>query len=224
MSVPQRPMNCQLANIIDKLAEFVARNGPEFEQMTKIKQKNNLKFGFLKNGSEFFDYYQYRVMEERRNLIGKVDINIEITKFVVSQYFFSGMPHQPQNILQQQQQQSIWSSSAGTPQVQNVGNYSAQIEIINAEQMKLREQITQSEKNLQAQHQVGFSNLIKIWSYKFIQFYLDILKYIYVSLHRRLLNNYFCHFLASLITPKKYNSFIAKPTLKGLVATTKESD
>lgn len=64
-----------------------------------------------------------------------------------------GMPHQPQNILQQQQQQSIWSSSA-PPQVQNVVNYTAQIDTITAEQMKLREQITQSEKNLQAQHQV----------------------------------------------------------------------
>lgn len=72
MSIPQRPRDCQLANIIDKLAEFVARNGPEFEQMTKIKQKNNMKFAFLQHGSEFSDYYQYRVIEERRNLIGKV--------------------------------------------------------------------------------------------------------------------------------------------------------
>lgn len=71
MSVPQRPRDSQLANIIDKLAEFVARNGPEFEQMTFIKQKNNSKFAFLQKSSEFYNYYQYKVMEERRNLIGK---------------------------------------------------------------------------------------------------------------------------------------------------------
>ena len=53
-----------LKNIIDKLANFVARNGPEFEQMTKQKQKDNPKFSFL-FGGEFFNYYQYRVTTEQ---------------------------------------------------------------------------------------------------------------------------------------------------------------
>ncbi|CRK99453.1 CLUMA_CG012573, isoform B [Clunio marinus] len=134
MSMPQRPRDTQLANIIDKLAEFVARNGPEFEQMTKIKQQNNAKFAFLQNGSEFNAYYQYRVMEERRNLIGT--------------------PPNLNTLQQQQQQQLIWSSNGNPPKPQNVINYTAQIESINGQQMKLREQIMQSEKNLTAQHQV----------------------------------------------------------------------
>jgi calcium homeostasis endoplasmic reticulum protein len=71
MSVPQRPHDSQLANIIDKLAKFVARNGPEFEQMTKNKQIGNSQFSFLYPNSEFFNYYQFKVMEERRNLSGK---------------------------------------------------------------------------------------------------------------------------------------------------------
>lgn len=54
----------ELRNIIDKLAQFVARNGPEFEQMTKNKQRDNPKFGFL-FGGEFFNYYQYRVTTEQ---------------------------------------------------------------------------------------------------------------------------------------------------------------
>lgn len=66
-----RPPDCQLANIIDKIAKFVARNGPEFEQMTKNKQKNNSSFGFLQPSNEFYNYYQFKVMEERRNLSGK---------------------------------------------------------------------------------------------------------------------------------------------------------
>ncbi|KAG7257869.1 hypothetical protein CRUP_003883 [Coryphaenoides rupestris] len=37
----------ELRNVIDKLAQFVARNGPEFEKMTMEKQKDNLKFSFL---------------------------------------------------------------------------------------------------------------------------------------------------------------------------------
>lgn len=53
-----------LKNIIDKLAQFVARNGPEFEHMTKQKQKDNPKFSFL-FGGEFFNYYQYKVTTEQ---------------------------------------------------------------------------------------------------------------------------------------------------------------
>lgn len=52
--------------IIDKLAEFVARNGTDFEAMTKQKQLANPKFGFL-YGGEHYNYYKHRVcMEQRR--------------------------------------------------------------------------------------------------------------------------------------------------------------
>ncbi|XP_046423952.1 calcium homeostasis endoplasmic reticulum protein [Neodiprion virginianus] len=60
----QAPADTDLRNIIDKLAQFVARNGPEFEQMTKNKQKDNPKFGFL-FGGEHFNYYQYKVTTEQ---------------------------------------------------------------------------------------------------------------------------------------------------------------
>lgn len=53
-----------LRNIIDKLAEFVARNGPEFESMTKSKQKSNPKFGFL-YGGEYYNYYIQKVNSEQ---------------------------------------------------------------------------------------------------------------------------------------------------------------
>lgn len=61
MDLPQPPADVELKNIIDKLAQFVARNGPEFEQMTKNKQKDNPKFSFL-FGGELFNYYQYKVL------------------------------------------------------------------------------------------------------------------------------------------------------------------
>ena len=44
-------------NVIDKLAIFVARNGAEFEEMTKQKQAGNLKFTFL-FGGEHHAYYR----------------------------------------------------------------------------------------------------------------------------------------------------------------------
>ena len=65
MDLPRPPDDPEMKNIIDKLAQFVARNGPEFEAMTKAKQENNPKFGFL-FGGEFYNYYTYKVTTEQQ--------------------------------------------------------------------------------------------------------------------------------------------------------------
>uniref|UniRef100_A0AAR2LD03 Calcium homeostasis endoplasmic reticulum protein n=1 Tax=Pygocentrus nattereri TaxID=42514 RepID=A0AAR2LD03_PYGNA len=57
--------NQELRNVIDKLAQFVARNGPEFEKMTMEKQKDNPKFSFL-FGGEYFGYYKYKLAIEQQ--------------------------------------------------------------------------------------------------------------------------------------------------------------
>uniref|UniRef100_A0A8C4DJV9 Calcium homeostasis endoplasmic reticulum protein n=1 Tax=Dicentrarchus labrax TaxID=13489 RepID=A0A8C4DJV9_DICLA len=58
----------ELRNVIDKLAQFVARNGPEFEKMTMEKQKDNPKFSFL-FGGEYFSYYKCKLaMEQQQRL------------------------------------------------------------------------------------------------------------------------------------------------------------
>ena len=54
----------EIQTIIDKLATFVARNGPEFEQMTMNKQRNNPKFQFL-FGGEYNPYYRWKVASEQ---------------------------------------------------------------------------------------------------------------------------------------------------------------
>lgn len=55
----------ELRNVIDKLAQFVARNGPEFEKMTMEKQKDNPKFSFL-FGGEFYSYYRCKLALEQQ--------------------------------------------------------------------------------------------------------------------------------------------------------------
>ena len=62
--VPQAPEDAEQKNIIDKLANFVARNGSEFENVTKLKQKDNPKFKFL-FGGDFYQYYMYKLSMER---------------------------------------------------------------------------------------------------------------------------------------------------------------
>nr|XP_027205767.1 calcium homeostasis endoplasmic reticulum protein-like isoform X2 [Dermatophagoides pteronyssinus] len=65
MDIPKPPE--ELRNIIDKLAQFVARNGPDFEQMTKNKQLGNPKFMFL-FGGEYHAYYRFRVVTEQQQV------------------------------------------------------------------------------------------------------------------------------------------------------------
>lgn len=65
MDMPNPPEDQELRNVIDKLAQFVARNGPEFEKMTMEKQKDNVKFSFL-FGGEYFTYYKYKLAMEQQ--------------------------------------------------------------------------------------------------------------------------------------------------------------
>lgn len=65
MASPLPPVDIEQQNIIDKLAEFVARNGPEFEALTSEKQRDNPKFAFLRGG-QFHEYYMFRVNEARK--------------------------------------------------------------------------------------------------------------------------------------------------------------
>lgn len=71
-----------IQNIIDKLAEFVARNGPEFEVITKQKQRNNPKFNFL-YGGEYGDYYRYRVAIEQMRFCKRSNVYIYIYSFIM---------------------------------------------------------------------------------------------------------------------------------------------
>jgi len=80
----------ELKNIIDKLANFVARNGPEFEQMTKQKQKDNPKFSFLFCG-EHYNYYQHRVTTEQT---GKNPSHVTCKKLCASYCVITATMHQ----------------------------------------------------------------------------------------------------------------------------------
>lgn len=130
-----------MRNIIDKLAQFVARNGPDFEQMTKNKQKGNSKFQFL-FGGEYFNYYQYKVTTEQASNILRIFGIITILKL-----YFLVLEQQGMNISSLN---GNWSQSlALTSQESN------EIEQLIQQQELLREQITQSEQNLSAQHTVS---------------------------------------------------------------------
>ncbi|XP_068630512.1 calcium homeostasis endoplasmic reticulum protein isoform X2 [Battus philenor] len=161
MELPQPPQDQELRNIIDKLAQFVARNGPEFEKMTKNKQKNNPKFSFL-YGGEYFNYYQYKVTTEQAIL--KQSAGGQSAPAPAGAY----MAQNRQYVMPQQggataAQLGLAASMAVAPALQQwlVANSappaapshrSHDIDNINAQINMLKEQITQSENNLSAQH------------------------------------------------------------------------
>lgn len=137
MELARAPQDQDLRNIIDKLAQFVARNGPEFERMTKTKQKNNPKFSFL-YGGEFFNYYQYKVTTEQAIL--KQSTGAQGAPAPSGAY----MAQNRQYVLPQQA-----AEMGGAPPWPSNAAQDIQHQI-----RMLQDQINQSENNLNAQHTV----------------------------------------------------------------------
>ncbi|CAL5364139.1 unnamed protein product [Camellia sinensis] len=54
------PSDPELQKRIDKLVEYAAKNGPEFEAMIREKQQDNLDYSFL-FGGEGHNYYWYKL-------------------------------------------------------------------------------------------------------------------------------------------------------------------
>ncbi|KAG8195617.1 hypothetical protein JTE90_017913 [Oedothorax gibbosus] len=142
MDLPQPPPDQELKNIIDKLAQFVARNGPEFEHMTKQKQKDNPKFSFLFGGT-YFHYYQYRVTSEQA-IIKQKQRNLEqqaLVQQAINRQSIQTAPWQQHlTQIQDTSQEQI---------LQSEQNLAAQHTLLLQQQ---QEQILQSEQNLAAQH------------------------------------------------------------------------
>ncbi|VDM96091.1 unnamed protein product [Thelazia callipaeda] len=65
--IPRPPDDEDARIVIDRLAEFVAKNGLEFEERTRVKQYGDPRFAFLYGGA-FADYYRFRVVQEIRKL------------------------------------------------------------------------------------------------------------------------------------------------------------
>lgn len=58
-----KTLDLETRNVIDKFAAYVAKNGPGFEEISRQKNADNPKFGFL-FGGEHHQYYQFRLMWE----------------------------------------------------------------------------------------------------------------------------------------------------------------
>ena len=54
-----------LRSIVDKTAQFVARNGDEFESRIQANQANNPKFNFMKPQDPYHAYYRSKVKDFR---------------------------------------------------------------------------------------------------------------------------------------------------------------
>lgn len=68
-SVPPPPSDGEVKKVADKLALFVAKNGRQFEDITRQKNPGNTPFSFLFDAEcAEYKYYQYRVEQEEAAL------------------------------------------------------------------------------------------------------------------------------------------------------------
>lgn len=56
---------CSLSTPQDKTAQFVSRNGTDFEKRILANEKDNVKFQFLQPTSPFHAYYQFKIAESK---------------------------------------------------------------------------------------------------------------------------------------------------------------
>uniref|UniRef100_A0A7I4E6L1 SURP and G-patch domain-containing protein 1-like protein n=1 Tax=Physcomitrium patens TaxID=3218 RepID=A0A7I4E6L1_PHYPA len=72
-SVPVPPPNGEVKKVADKLALFVAKNGRQFEEITRRKNPGNTPFSFLYDmESVEYKYYLHRVAQEEAVLASEV--------------------------------------------------------------------------------------------------------------------------------------------------------
>lgn len=69
----------------DKTAQFVARNGPEFEKRILANEKDNVKFQFLQPTSPFHAYYQLKIKTFKEGDAGKDVVTVQSTTAAAAQ-------------------------------------------------------------------------------------------------------------------------------------------
>ena len=97
--------------IVDKTADFVARNGKEFETRIRAHEKDNPKFKFLLKENPYNAYYEMKIEESKVYIIslylGKISpvylvisfvfINAFITVRLLPVFLLSNTVHLPRN-------------------------------------------------------------------------------------------------------------------------------
>ncbi|KAI8913279.1 putative pre-mRNA splicing factor [Gorgonomyces haynaldii] len=71
----------EIRKIVDKTADYVARNGPEFEERIREQQEDNPKFGFMNPNDPYYGYFQHMVTEYKLGKTQKKEE--EVTPVVV---------------------------------------------------------------------------------------------------------------------------------------------
>lgn len=140
----------ELKNIIDKLAQFVARNGEQFELMTKQKQRDNPRFEFLFGGN-YYNYYQFKLNSEREFLRHKTNIETQLNHppppIQIPPLLHPNQP--PPSIPPPQLINNNQANNAVAVVNQSINQQKTQNQI-----NELQDQIRQSLDNLNAQHQM----------------------------------------------------------------------
>jgi len=70
------PPDQSVASLIEKTAEFVAKNGDSFERVTREKQKGNEKFQFLTPDTPFHGFYKWILWKKKHPNLDPVEYSL----------------------------------------------------------------------------------------------------------------------------------------------------
>lgn len=96
---PPAPIDPKQRSIIDKLAAYTVKNGPQMEDITRQKQANNPMFEFLTEGGKYHDYYKWKIFDCRRMQkeggINPIQLAVHSTASLLNQQTQQGPPSAP---------------------------------------------------------------------------------------------------------------------------------
>eukprot|EP01127_Copromyxa_protea_P012876 TRINITY_DN338_c0_g1_i2.p1 TRINITY_DN338_c0_g1~~TRINITY_DN338_c0_g1_i2.p1 ORF type:complete len:559 (-),score=121.77 TRINITY_DN338_c0_g1_i2:711-2387(-) len=95
---PPAPIDPKQRSIIDKLAAYIVKNGPQMEEVTRVKQAGNPIFEFLTEGGKYHDYYRWKIFDCRRMLKegnNPLQLAVQATASLINQTQQQGPPMAP---------------------------------------------------------------------------------------------------------------------------------
>lgn len=96
---PPAPIDPKQRAIIDKLAAYTVKNGPQMEDVTRVKQAGNPLFDFLTEGGKYHDYYKWKIFDCRRlskeGAINPIQLAVHSSASLLNQQQQQGPPSAP---------------------------------------------------------------------------------------------------------------------------------
>lgn len=122
---PNPPSDPAVKKVADKLATFVAKNGRQFENVTRQKNPGDTPFKFLFDEScPDYKYYEYRLSEEEKALLqtSEAQTSPRVTSTATPSSTSSSHRSHQQHLNYQTPASALWGATENTSSSESAGN------------------------------------------------------------------------------------------------------